>query len=661
MLLEHLSFRSRIVLSFACLILIFLCVGVYNYATVHSIKKHMDRQTEESGKELYGYKMKQQVEDLSLFISGFLISRDPGMRPAFEKKLQDLKAGAEQLSGNATSSDERKWKAQFDMTFQEYAGVFDQAEAIIKDNSLAPAEVHAGMARLYEVSALHKEFIFETIDKFIAKYTADSQQARAESKKLLDLTATVSMAVPALVLLAALAVAFLLIRSFTRPIQELQSAMNRIAEGDLRHAVRSDRRDELGRLSRSFDAMIGQVRSMLLESRSIASSLSGHSGEFQRFSRETASANRNIVHAIEEISRGADQQAQQSENSSGIIGELEQEIKEIWDYARSMRQTSLEADRRTVAGTEAVQALSTAAAETETRVHLALAAMNEVAASSDQIGKIVGTITEISTQTNILSLNAAIEAARAGASGKGFSVIAEEVRLLSQQTNDSSKNISAIIRTLTGHIKVLMKQLEDAHHTLMTQNAKVDETLTSFSAIQGSMQQVSGQIESIHRKVELVLSRNHALIQSVQSVAAVAEETAAGVQEVNSASLQQDGSIRRIAEQAEDINRLSQSLFEQISRFRIDGDGAKAADAERSAAGEAAGEGEGNAPDDASSGSEEGEGQGTQASARQVEEPPLGEVSAAAGEAAAAGSGTGAGREGERGKEAEPEKVLVRV
>lgn len=567
---KHFSLRSRIIISFASLILIFMSAGSYNYMTVRDIKEKTAKQAEEEGKELQGYQLKQEVENVSVFISGFLLSKDLGTKAEYEQKLAGLKSGADQLAGNASTAEERKWKASFDTSFQEYASVFGQAEAIIEDKTLSPVEVNAGMARLYEASQLHKEFIFETIDKFIAKYTNDSNLAKLESEKLLDRSASVSMLVPFLVLLAALAVAYLLIRSFTRPIRELQAAMNRIAEGDLRHEVRSDREDELGKLSRSFDLMIGQVRGMLIQSRNIASSLSGHAGDFHRFSRETATANGSIIQAIEEISRGADLQARQSESSSRIIGELELEIRDIWEYARAMRQTSDEAERTSVSGTVSVQALSAAAAETEDRVNQAMEAMNEVAASSAQIGKIVNTITDISTQTNILSLNAAIEAARAGAYGKGFSVIAEEVRILSQQTNDSSKSISNILQGLTAHIHTLKILLEDTHRTFLTQNTKVEETLTSFSAIHDSMRQVAGQIAGIHQKAELARSRNNELVQSVQHVAAVAEETAAGVQEVNSTSLDQDASIRHIAVQADDINRLSQGLYRQISKFLID-------------------------------------------------------------------------------------------
>lgn len=566
----HLSLRLKLILSFTCLIMIFMSVGFYNYLQVDQIKTVSDQQTLEAGKELMGYKLKQEVEGLSLFLAGFLLSQDVSMKEEYTSRVTSLKKGIEEISSFASSADERKWKAQLDMTLTEYAGVFDQAEMFINDVSLSPLNVTKQMVRLYESSQLHKEFIFETIDKFINKFTNDSELAKAESESMLDRTATISIIVPLIMLLLALTIAIVLVRSFSRPIKELQKAVDRIAEGDLRYMIGSKRLDELGKLSQSFDRMVGQVRAMLTSTQTIAASLSGHSAQFRRFSQETAQANTSIVQAIEEISKGTDQQTQQSETSSNIIGELEQEIQDIWSYAQDMLQASKAAEQNTIAGTNSVNSLSDASIQTETRVNLAVEAMQAVASRSAQIGKIVDAITEIATQTNILSLNAAIEAARAGAYGKGFSVIAEEVRVLSQQTGESAKNINQIIQRLIQQINDLELQLSEAHRYLLDQNSKVDTTLSAFSSIQESMTNAAERANSVHTKVMIVRSKNKELIQSVQQVSAIAQETAAGVQEVNSASVQQDASIRDVAAQAEDIHRLSQELFGQISKFKID-------------------------------------------------------------------------------------------
>jgi methyl-accepting chemotaxis protein len=195
--------------------------------------------------------------------------------------------------------------------------------------------------------------------------------------------------------------------------------------------------------------------------------------------------------------------------------------------------------------------------------------MERLAESSAQIEKIVQTITEISTQTNVLALNAAIEAARAGIHGKGFSVIAEEVRLLSSQTKTSVGHIARLISSVQHQMNDAKKQMLEARMSIHSQNVKVAETLESFQYIDASSAEISTQIEQINLKVKQVKKKNDQLNDTLQMVAAIAEETAAGVEEVNSTSLQQDVSIRRIAEQAVEINELSQILFAEIDQFEI--------------------------------------------------------------------------------------------
>ncbi|MGO4272388.1 methyl-accepting chemotaxis protein, partial [Paenibacillus sp. TAF58] len=337
----------------------------------------------------------------------------------------------------------------------------------------------------------------------------------------------------------------------------------------LSHTINSKSNDELGKLSNSFDHMIIQVRQMLNATMQVASSLSDHSHEFHRFSQLTASANTDILKAITEISTGADEQAMKTEQSSMIIAELEAEIRDITAYTYEMKRTSEEASSGTLQGTASVRALKTSSDQSQAVLQKVDAAMMTLSDSSKQIGAIIHSITEISTQTNVLALNAAIEAARAGVHGRGFSVIADEVRQLSQQTSDSSKTIGGIIQALQKQIKELQSSLIEVNESAVTQNHRVADTLRSFEGIEQSMKGIIGQIEQIHVKIEYVQSKNDRLVNSVQFVAAIAQETAAGVEEVNSTSIQQDASIRRIAEESDDILELAQQLFAEISKFQI--------------------------------------------------------------------------------------------
>lgn len=234
-----------------------------------------------------------------------------------------------------------------------------------------------------------------------------------------------------------------------------------------------------------------------------------------------------------------------------------------------MLTTSEAANRNRQQGSETVTALRQSSQDSRVSISKVYGALDKLVSQSKDISRITHSITEISKQTNILSLNAAIEAARAGAAGKGFAVIADEVRQLSIQTNDSSVLISRIIQELGAGMADFQGHMMETRDRLEQQDHQVEQTLASFAAIDESITGISIQIGQIHHKVEQTRTLNSRLAESVHSVAAVAEQTAAGVQEVNASSTQQDQAIGDIARQAGEINEISQRLFREINVFKI--------------------------------------------------------------------------------------------
>lgn len=234
--------------------------------------------------------------------------------------------------------------------------------------------------------------------------------------------------------------------------------------------------------------------------------------------------------------------------------------------------TSQTANHNTRKGSESVIALREVSEHSRESVNKVYLALTKLSDQSKDISRITQSITNISNQTNILSLNAAIEAARAGAYGKGFAVIADEVRQLSDQTKESSVHISQIINELQAGMDEFQQYMLETKGNLEEQDQKVAETLSSFEAIDESIVEISKQIGQIHDKVDMTQTMNRRLAESVHNVAPIAEETAAGVQEVNASSVQQDNAIHDIARQAVEINEISQKLFKEINVFKINSD-----------------------------------------------------------------------------------------
>ena len=484
------------------------------------------------------------------------------VEPAVEKMKQ--------LQNSTATAEQNQWRSKLIIATLDFLETFDRAVNLMSDKSYTDLDIQKNTDSLYKQSQEQRDAIFSLVDNFYVAYSKDAQSAVTNSYGMLDHTVQFMTVATISVLLLGIIIAFFLIRSFTRPITRLQKAVALISTGDLRHKINAVSHDELGVLSRNFDIMIDQVREMLRNTQHIASSLSEHSHSFHSFAKHTALANTDIIKSIEEISTGADQQALHSEQSAQIISVLDSELTDIWRQTESMQMKSKNAERITLQGSESAEELSQSAKETAQMIEKVSHAMHALSTSSNQIGKIVNAITEISAQTNVLSLNAAIEAARAGAHGKGFAVIANEVRLLSQQTNESSKTIEQMIDVILKQIKDVDRQMNSAREGFQLQNTKVGATLISFHSIRGSMQEMIVQMGDIHTKIDQAKTKNHKLVESIEFVATVAEQTAAGVQEINSTSLQQDVSINRIAGEADDIHLLSQHLFAEINKFKTD-------------------------------------------------------------------------------------------
>lgn len=567
--ITNLTMRTKLIVSFSGVLLIFLAVAFFNLHQVNQIKQSMNDQNDKVELKVVALELKEMVQEMNIIASEMVISQTPVNIVRYNAMRKPFNDNIKKITDTAVTDDQKKWRSQLIQASVDYISNFDSAATMIQDNRTNPKDLEINLLYLHTESQKLKPVIFDYVDKFSVIYAESADQAILSSTKALDNTSLVMMYASILVLITTVLIAFFLVRSYIRPIQKLQKAVSLIASGDLTHTINASSNDELGQLSQSFDHMILQVRQMLRAARHIASSLTDHSHEFQRFSQLTASANTDILKAINEISGGADEQAMKTETSSQIIAELEAEIRDITAYTHEMIRASDEAAAGTRQGTGYVRALKASSEQSQAVLHKVDSAMQTLAASSKQIGAITHSITEISTQTNVLALNAAIEAARAGVHGRGFSVIADEVRQLSQQTNDSSKTVSGITQALQKQIKELQSSLLEARDSASAQNHRVSDTLNSFESIELSMKGIKEQIEQIHVKIERARSKNETLVDSVHFVAAIAQETAAGVEEVNSTSIQQDASIRRIAEESDDILSLAEQLFAEISKFRI--------------------------------------------------------------------------------------------
>lgn len=567
----HLSMKWKLILSFSAVVLFFLGVALYQNYKINQVEISMETQKMEMEKRITVSTITQLLQEMNSVETSLASSSDLEFTQSFKDKQTKL---MEQLGKVKFEAESPASKAleQLHNQVGAYTGYFDGLVNTLKDEQLDPMAVLERIDELHTKALAVNKAMLETNEELYIAAAENAEKAQDYSFDLLNLTSSMGAYAAILVFIFTLVIAVVLIRSFLNPINKLQAALRKIAEGDLRQQINSPYNDELGSLSHHFDHMVLRVREMLQQTQSVASSLATYSHSFQESSSITAHTNQEIVSTIKEISVGAEQQAGQSEQSASLILELEREVNEITEYTEVMLSTSQTANHNTRKGSESVIALREVSEHSRESVNKVYLALTKLSDQSKDISRITKSITNISNQTNILSLNAAIEAARAGAYGKGFAVIADEVRQLSDQTKESSVHISQIINELQAGMDEFQQYMLETKGNLEEQDQKVVETLSSFEAIDQSIVEISKQIGQIHDKVDMTQTMNRRLAESIHNVAAIAEETAAGVQEVNASSVQQDNAIHDIARQAVEINEISQKLFKEINVFKINSD-----------------------------------------------------------------------------------------
>ncbi|TNJ62770.1 methyl-accepting chemotaxis protein [Paenibacillus hemerocallicola] len=570
--MNSVTMKAKLIASFAVIVAMFSGTASFHLHMQNEIGRQVTIQNAETEKSRMAMRLKQEVQELAVIHAGLVVTKQAGAEEQYAavKKLfiEDVK----RIGDTASSSDERKWKAKLDNVSGEFTATFDAALETLKAKTAAGDDLSRQLEQQYALSQTHKEFIFELVEQFNVKYTEGAEHAVAESDRLFAEAKTVAAGTMAAALILAVAIAIMLIRSFLTPIKRMQRAMGLIGEGDLSHRIDSPARDELGLLGASFDHMMDNVSGMLVRLRGVGTDLNGRSAVFRGFSQTTAAANADILKAIGEIAAGADLQAAFTEKSAHLVAGLGREVSDIARSADEMKRFSETADAQAKNGADTVAELSQAAERADDMLQRAESAVDLFVQDAVNISKIVHTISEIANQTNVLSLNASIEAARAGQHGKGFLVIAHEVRQLSDQSKSSAKLIADMIGSLQKQITEVRGHMEAASEAARMQGTKVQDTLSAFRTIQSSIADLHGQTDLIHMKVKRAEAGNESLIDTIQHVAAIAEETAAGVQEVNSTSIEQNESVRQIAEQADAMHALAESLFLEIGKFKTPDD-----------------------------------------------------------------------------------------
>lgn len=371
-----------------------------------------------------------------------------------------------------------------------------------------------------------------------------TRQANDDASKMQQTTrsAIVVTLIFALVMIGLSAgVATYIVRQIVTPVRRLMGLAEKVADGDLTVSVDSTSKDEVGQLTLSINKMVSDLADTV---------------------RQVMDAASVVASATTEISAGAQAMATGTEKQSAQAGEVasavEEMSKSILDNSRNAVATADTATKaRQVAeqGGKAVEETMHGMKPIAEKVGRSAGMVQALGRFSDQIGEIISVIDEIADQTNLLALNAAIEAARAGEQGRGFAVVADEVRKLAERTTRATKEIAAMIKKIQDDTADAVRAMNEGTREVASGIQLADQAGNALQQIIENTLKVTDMVAQIASASEEQSSTSEEIARNVESISGVAQETASGT--------------HQIAKASEDLNRQTENLQRVMSRFKL--------------------------------------------------------------------------------------------
>lgn len=392
-----------------------------------------------------------------------------------------------------------------------------------------------------------------------------------ESEALSGITVVTGVAVGicTVVMLLAIIITFILGRRLMRPLVKVSTIIEEIANGDINadFGMVKESNDEIGLIIEKMKELTQSLGNIVGRIRNSSDTMSANSYELNDTSSQTLAANNEISKAVEDVAEGSTGMASSISKINENLEEMSRETKDINESVDEIRNQTAAVQDSSKIMNDKIKSMQDSSHKMDDGISAISKRIETVNATVDKVSNIVSVIEEISSETNLLSLNASIEAARAGDAGKGFAVVAQEIRVLSDNTNTELENIKQIISSLVEECRYCVQ----ASGTIVEDNAKQKEeikaVLDEFGALDEQIQKTAEKADEIEELVTAMIELNDDITKSSNSLTDVSAANAAATEEMNANIEELNAMMNGVAEMAGHMNDESDGLKEALSFF----------------------------------------------------------------------------------------------
>lgn len=448
----------------------------------------------------------------------------------------------------------------------------DQGSTEVKDMSSVPFVQKAitgksGSEEIAGENGVRKlvSYVYDPQTRWIICMEKNYEEYNAVSNNMLLTNLMVLAATMLVVILISIAVA----NRMTKPITQLVAATESLKSGNLNININSRGKDEIGKLARNFDAMVTGLQELLRNVIDSTEVVSAASEELTANAQQSAATAEQVTSAIESITEGAEKQVNSADDATDLVTQIVSDIQQIVSDSTNVASVSEETAKLATNGGKSINNAVAQMRSIETSVVDSAAVVAKLGERSTEIGQIIDTISGIASQTNLLALNAAIEAARAGEQGRGFAVVADEVRKLAEQSEDATKQIAHLIGEIqTDTDKAVVAMNKGCTEVKMGTDI-VSEAGQTFNEIITKTNQVSEQIQDISAAIEHMSMNSQKIVTSIRDIDIMSKNNANQTIQVSAATQEQVASADQISKASQALVETADELQKAVSKFSL--------------------------------------------------------------------------------------------
>ncbi|TXC90635.1 methyl-accepting chemotaxis protein [Metabacillus litoralis] len=557
------SIRTKVLLGFSIVILLTIAFGAYNFIASKSINS--------DAKNIINHQIPLLIADETLgqymaerigLARGYVLTGKQEYIDQFNtyteksRKVEDKAlsiSDSEELKDLVSSSIEWEQRVQ-----NEVFAVYKRGnEELAKENlegsvRLAANEIMNGY-----------RYLINNREKMI-EGAGNNLLVNNESNITMGLTVSVVVAVIGFV------IAIYMSSIISKPIQIVTKRMGLLANGDLsQEPIVTRSSDEIGRLFEATNKMSENIRVLLGEISRVSESVSAQSEELTQSAVEVTEGSSQVALTIQELSSDSETQANSTNELASSMRVFTSKVNEASKSGKEVYQSSKNVIELTEKGSNlmfsSIQQMSTI----HTIVEDAVEKVRTLEKQSEEITKLVGVIQSIADQTNLLALNAAIEAARAGEHGKGFAVVADEVRKLAAQVSFSVADITSIVGNIQADSTLVTESLQTGFVEVENGTNQIKTTGETFEEINQALLEMTKGVQLISGNLSTIEDNSDEINKSIEEIAEVSETAAAAIEETAASVQQTSSSMEQVASSSERLAKSAETLQNQVAKFKI--------------------------------------------------------------------------------------------